>query len=71
MAAIKFGTKYKNHPKPKAIIFWGKLIKRISMTAAGANVVMEHPYLALAFLIIGGAADELLDYFGIEQNLAG
>jgi len=71
MADVKFGYKYRNHPKPKNIIFWGKMIKRISMTVAGANVVMEHQYIALAFLILGGIADEMLDYFGVEQNLAG
>jgi hypothetical protein len=71
MEDIKFGLKYKNHITPKVVVFWGKMIKRIAMTAAGANVVMENPYLALSFLIAGGIADELLDYFGVEQNLAG
>lgn len=70
MTQIKFGTKYKNHPKPKSIVFWGKLVKRVCMTAAGANVVMEHPYLALAFLIVGGIADESLEYFGEVNKLA-
>jgi hypothetical protein len=71
METVKFGLKYKNHATPRVVVFWGKMIKRIAMTAAGANVVMSNPYLALAFLIIGGVADELLDYFGVEKNLAG
>jgi hypothetical protein len=63
---IKFGLSYKKHPVPPAIKFWFRVVKRIMGVLGASSVIMEHPYLSLASLIVIGLLDEIQDFFGIE-----
>lgn len=71
MKNIRFGISQIGKPTPRVVGIVIKVIKRISMTVAGASIIQDHPYIALVFLVIGGVADEITPLFGdnnIENN---
>lgn len=68
MRKVKFGISQLKKPTPKWVGMLIKVVKRICMTVAGASIINEHPYVALAFLVVGGIADEIQPFFGIEKE---
>lgn len=64
MKQTKIGRSQINNPTPKWVIMLAKMIKRSCKVIGGTSMMTDHPYIALACMIVDGLVDEFHVYIG-------